>query len=706
MTVAPVDPGTLRPRLAPGIVARYVAWRGAPGFMLLNPATGRYLRAEPRAWALLARLDGRRTLAEALSGLPPANDGEPDDETLGDALPGLAVAGIVDIPGWRPPPLRTRVAPLALLQGAMVSRVRLGDLAGVLARAGPLLESLYGRAGLLLVPALWLLAAWLWAGRGDLIVDQAARLADPGLADLLAWYAMFVASKLLHELGHAAALSRLARAEAHQVGSFPFGLSFMFLLPAPYVDVSATWFLGDRWRRAAVGMAGIWMDLLVAGLAASFAALLAQGALRDRLCELVLLAGLASLLFNANPLVRLDGYYVLSDLLELPNLQPRAQAALQAAALWLFGGAAPGRVSLWLMLYGLLAMAYRFIIFTGVFWLAGDVHWGLAMAVAMVVGMLYLALPAFRGILVLSRTRGLAPTRLALGTTALVGAAAAVVLLPLPRGTVAHGVVWNESLALVFAGADGRVSQVAAARDLVPASGTLVQLDNPETRRIDQQLALEAAGLLIEQRRAAAGQPQRLDSISARLDAVADQRKAIAAEVAAWRIAGPAGARWEPLAVERLEGAWVRRDDRRPLGAVIGDGPTVIRLVLDQWQGPLVLEALAAQPGLAVPVRRFGEAVPVLLGVAQRVRPDAREELPSLALALPNGGPFALRAGAAGTATAERVFELRLQPQATFRDGALLHGGRVEAWIELPPAPLSAQVWQYARRLFQQRIGA
>jgi hypothetical protein len=88
------------------------------------------------------------------------------------------------------------------------------------------------------------------------------------------------------------------------------------------------------------------------------------------------------------------------------------------------------------------------------------------------------------------------------------------------------------------------------------------------------------------------------------------------------------------------------------------------------------------------------------------VRPDAREELPSLALALPNGGPFALRAGAAGTATAERVFELRLQPQAMSQDSALLHGGRVEAWIELPPAPLSAQVWQYARRLFQQRLGA
>jgi putative peptide zinc metalloprotease protein len=703
-----VAPGTspieaARPVLSRGIVARRIPLGGAPVWVLFNPATGRYLRTPPRGWALLGRFDGRRTVAEAIAALPPPGPGEPDDAALREGLAGLAAAGMIAFPGATPPPPRTAPPGLAVLRGALITRLRLGDLGPLIARAGAFLSWPYTRAGALSAGALMAAAILLWAGRGEVVSAQLARMADPSLGDLAAWYLMFVASKLLHECGHAAAARRMAAAEGHRIESFPFGLAFMFLLPAPYVDVSGIWFVADRWRRAAVGLAGIWMDLIVAAAAAAVAAFLAEGALRDRLCELVIIAGVSSLLFNANPLVRLDGYYVLTDLAGLPNLQARAAAA-QLRFLGLFTGTSRPRAGDGkLAAYGLASLAWRFAIFAGVFWLAGQAHWTLAALVAAVIAILYLVMPMIAGLAALFRAGRVRPVRATLAAAGLAGAAAAVALVPLPAWTVAHGIAWNESLSLVFPGADGRVVAVAPAG---AGNGTVLGLDNPETRRLRQQLALEAEAIAIEGRRARAAAPGRIDAVEERAAAVATQDATLAAEMAAWTVAVPPGASWQPLRAERLGGAWVRRDDARPLGALVGPGPVVIRLVLDQAQGPQVLDALAGSPDLAVPVRRHGEAAPLFTARAESARPAARDELPSPALAAPNGGPFALRPGEEGLRTAARVFELRLRPDAPDEAAALMHGTRVEARIPLPPAPLAVQAWREARRLFQQRLGA
>jgi putative peptide zinc metalloprotease protein len=692
--------------LSPCIGARRILLRGTPFYVLHNPATGRYLRLPARSWLLLAQFDGRRRLGEAIARLPASAPGEADDTALAEAIPALAAAGFVAVAGARPPDPKAAPMPLRALRGAMVIRLPVGDLAPVLRLAGPVLAIPYTRAGAILVLLAMALAALLWAGRADVLADQLRRFADPDLADLGVWYAIFVASKLLHECGHAIAAQRMAAAEAHHIASFPFGINFMFLLPAPYVDVSGTWFVADRRRRALVGFAGIWMDLAVASMAACIAALLAAGALRDGLFDLVVIAGVSSLLFNANPLVRLDGYYVLSDLLEIANLQARAQAAMLRWLGVVFGLSRPRRGDAGLAVYGIASLLYRFVIFASVFWLAGGAHWSLAAGVAGVVFMVYLALPGIVGIRALARAFRARPIRatLALGTAA--AGLAAILLVPAPRWLVAHGIAWNDSLSLVFAGADGRVGSTAPAGAQGPAM--VLRLENPETLRLRQQLGLEAESLAIEARRASAGAPQRIDTIEERRRAVATQDQALAAEVAAWDVAAPAGTRWEPGRAEQLAGGWVRRDDARPLGALVGPGPVLIRLVLDQANGPEVLAVLAEAPDHPpLAVRRLGEARPLLHALPMQVRPDARDELPSPALAAPNGGPFAMRADPAGTMRpAERVFELRLAPIEVDKAGVLLHGQRVEVLVPLPPAPLAQQIWQGARRLFQQRLGA
>ena len=211
---------------------------------------------------------------------------------------------------------------------------------------------------------------------------------------------MFATAKMLHEIGHAVAARRAGAAEGLDFVNFRWGISFMFLLPTPYVDVSSAWLLENRWRRAQVGLAGIEVDLFVAAIAALVWVEIGEGFLADRLFEVVLLCGASSLLFNANPLVRLDGYYVLSDLIGIPNLQTRGWAALRNLALFPLGlGTAPARASdLGLALYSAASWAWRWSVFAAIFWIASGISPNLGYAFATVIGILYLGIPIARGI--------------------------------------------------------------------------------------------------------------------------------------------------------------------------------------------------------------------------------------------------------------------------------------------------------------------
>ena len=120
--------------------------------------------------------------------------------------------------------------------------------------------------------------------------------------------------KVLHELSHGMACERFG-AECQSVG-----LAFLFFSPCLYCDVTDAWMLERRSHRIAISLAGVYVELLVSSLALWLWWLSAPG-LFHQVCLQVFLAGsIVTLLFNANPLLRFDGYYVLADLLEIPNL--------------------------------------------------------------------------------------------------------------------------------------------------------------------------------------------------------------------------------------------------------------------------------------------------------------------------------------------------------------------------------------------------
>ncbi|MEM1228166.1 MAG: site-2 protease family protein [Planctomycetota bacterium] len=135
---------------------------------------------------------------------------------------------------------------------------------------------------------------------------------------LVVWAVM----KVVHEMGHAVA------ARYHDVRVGKTGIMFFMLAPLAYVDVTAAWVLHRRWPRIQIALSGVYFELLVASLAIWLWKWLPVGLAQHLAAQIFFVAGPATLLVNANPLLRLDGYYVLSDLLDIPNLRGQGRQLL------------------------------------------------------------------------------------------------------------------------------------------------------------------------------------------------------------------------------------------------------------------------------------------------------------------------------------------------------------------------------------------
>lgn len=145
--------------------------------------------------------------------------------------------------------------------------------------------------------------------------------------NLLWIYAVMVISKAIHELGHGFACKYFSAKEGLHGEVHTLGIMFLFFVPVPYVDVSSSVRLRSRFSRAAIAMAGIYAELFLAFIATLiWAYSTPDTALHALARNCMIMTSVTTILFNINPLLRFDGYYVFSDLLGMPNLYQRSQA--------------------------------------------------------------------------------------------------------------------------------------------------------------------------------------------------------------------------------------------------------------------------------------------------------------------------------------------------------------------------------------------
>src|SRR6202035_9890 len=443
----------LKPRLRAHAQIHRQTFRGQVWYVLQDHQTGRFFRVSPAANRMLCLMDGRRTMREVwdIAGEHSADDPPTQDDTIqllsqlhaADLLQGELPPDIAEIADRSQRADRRKL--MQRLRNPMAMRLPLFDPDKLLDATLPLVRPLFSTVGFLAWLALVLTGATLavlhWSELTSNVADRV--LVAQNVALILCVYPLM---KTLHELGHAYA-SKMWGGEVHEVG-----VMLLVFIPVPYVDASASAAFRQKRRRIVVGAAGIIVELALAAIAMIVWINASPGLGRAVAFNVILIGGVSTLVFNGNPLLRFDGYYILSDLIEIPNLATRANSYLfflvQRYLLRIDGldnpATAPGEAK-WLLAYAILSFLYRMMVSFGIaVFLATRLFFvGTAMALWAVISIA--ALPMLKGIRFLAtspRLRG--PRRRAFSVVGGMAAVAGAILflVPLPYSTVAQGVVW------------------------------------------------------------------------------------------------------------------------------------------------------------------------------------------------------------------------------------------------------------------------
>jgi len=672
-------------------------FRGDVWYVLQDHQTGRFHRLSPSANLMISLMDGKRTLHEIwdLVGRR-AGDNPPTQDEAIQFLAELHASDLLqgELPDFDELSDRSdkqaRNELMNKLRNPLALRMPLLDPDRFLTLTAPLARpifTIYGfLAWLALVGTGIALAVLHWT---ELTADGTDRLFSAGNIALI--IAIYPLVKALHEAGHAYA-TKVWGGAVHEVG-----IMLLVLVPAPYVDATSSTAFRDRWRRMVVSGAGIMVEFALAALAMIFWVNAEPGLARAAAFNVMVIGSVSTLLFNGNPLLRFDGYYILADLIEVPNLGTRANRyfwyLVQRDLLGISGlddpASAPGERK-WLIGYAISAFIYRIGLSLAIAMLVAKQLFfiGVVLAIATVFGIL--VWPILKGLKFLMTSPRLQGERGRAFTIA--GAVAgllvaSVLVLPLPYGTVAEGVVWVPDRADIRAKTAGIVTEILARPDTRVTAGTpLIRLQDPgisgrvaliEAQRRELELRYEAvrfsdrveANVLLEQVR-------NMDGV---LASTKERRDDLVVK------ASDSGQFILPKAVD-LPGRFLKQGDL--IGYVVPDGTPQLRVIVPQGEVDLVRARTDA-----VEIRYADEiGTPVPAHISREV-PAAQLDLPSLALSVQGGGTVAVQSGAGDKVRAlEGLFVFDVRPERP--QARLMLGSRVFVRFDHGREPLA---WRWVR---------
>jgi putative peptide zinc metalloprotease protein len=699
----------LKPRLRSHARIHRHNYRGEAWYVLQDPSSGKFHRFRPAAYHLIGLMDGERSVDAIweLANRQLGDEAPTQDETI-RFLGQLHAADVLrcDVPPdtqelFERQQKQQRMKLKQRLIHPLAVRIPLFDPEPILRRGLPLVRPLFGWLGF----ALWLgvvVLALVMTGVHwtDLTENVADRVLTP--RNLLMLWLIYPVVKALHEFGHAFA-AKVWGGEVHEMG-----IMLLVLMPIPYVEASSASAFPEKHKRMVVGAAGIMVELFLASLALFVWLNVESGSVSAIAFNVMLIGGVSTLFFNGNPLLRFDGYYVLADAVEIPNLATRSKNYLgYLAQRYLFGKedaqspvSAPGERA-WMLFYGIASFLYRmFIMFFIILYIAGK-FFIIGALLAIFAVFTQLLLPLLKNIAFVFGSPRLQRHRARAVITTLGGVALLLVLLflaPAPSWTRAEGVVWLPQQSQVRAEGEGFVVRLLAPEESrVRRGDALIELEDALLAarvELHQARLRELEASFIEQQFANRTQAeiirQKIDNESAAL-ARAEEK------VAAMVIRSPAdGIFIVPKAVD-LPGRFVRRGEL--VAYVVDHGDMTVRVVVGQDDIGLVHQRTRK---VEAQLDAYGSR-PVPAEILREV-PAAGDRLPTAALAGSGGGLFATDpTDPEGLRTLKKVFQIDL---ALPRQEQLeLIGGRVQVRFDHGAEPLAQQWYRSLRQLFMSHFG-
>jgi len=684
-------------------------FRGKTWYVVQDTYSHRFFRITPQAWRFISALNPQRTVEEVWRDFIERHpEDAPGQDEIVRVLSQLHMSNLLytaEAPDTVSVYNRSKLQRQRELRGKLMSflyvRVYLWNPDRWLDRLMPLIRlmtsPLAGAAWLAMVLA----GASTAVGHWDALFDKTQGLFS--VSNLPWLFLCLSAMKLLHETAHAFVCKRFG-GQVHA-----FGIMFLILTPLPYVDMSSTWAFKNRFNRALVGAAGMMCELFMAALATIVWAKTSPGLVNSLAFNLMVVGSVSALAFNGNPLMRFDAYYILADLVDIPNLYQKAQQQ------WLYFGdryllgtreaespATDRREWWWFTAYGLLAFLYRIPVAFGIVLVVLD-QW---FAVGLVMGAITLTtmfvmpfkklVAHLRGPRVQrNRQRAVATVALILATVLGVGQ-----FVPFPYSIRASGILQASQSTIIHPIAEGALVKTYAHNgDMVKRGSILAVLANPDLDYEVELVRQQQREVEMQTRQSVFRLPADIAPLEQRRGALERQMRELEKLRAQLVIRAPHDGEWVAPGLQERDGAWIPRG--QSLGEVVkGDRFRFVAVVPQEQADELFRHRfdgaqlrLNGQADVRVPVSRL------------TLIPFQRERLTSSALGIMGGGEIAVRpTDQSGQAAAESFYELHAAVGADSPPGLTpLHGLSGVLRIPLPSEPLFWQARKALMQLFQKR---
>ena len=698
----------LKPKLRRHAHIHRHQYRGQTWYVLQDLSSERFHRFSPSAYLIIGLMDGRHTVQEiwdtALARM--GDDAVSQDEVI-QLLSQLHSADVLqcDVPPdtaelFRRHERQTQQVRTRKILSVFAWQIPLFDPERVLVRYMPWFQPLFGWFGL----ALWLLVVgsavvlgWThWPELSQNVLDQV--LLPQNL--LLLWL-LFPLIKLLHEFGHAFAVKAYG-GEVHEMG-----VMILVLTPVPYVDASSAWAFRSKWQRVLVGAAGMVVEVFIASLALFLWVNLEPGILRAICYNTILIAGVSTVLFNANPLLRFDGYYMLMDWLEIPNLRQRAtQYLIYLSERYLFGrreAEAPNASRgerIWFVLFAVSSFLYRILVVLAILLFLGEISLLLGLIFAASTAFAWFALPTMKiaNYLVNSPRIRKVRRRAMFATTAVLGGLAALLaLVPVPFRTVAEGVIWLPDEGIVRARAEGFVTKVVATPGTrVRRGDVLIQCEDRELQTQVRVLEAQMRELMAKHRQVVRDNRVQAELIDEQMRFVDESLARARERLTELTITSQAPGLFVMPHASDVYGRYVQKG--QTLAHVIDADTVTVRTLVSQQDIDLVRESTER-----VDVRLAERLADVIPALVKRVVPTATDELPSPALGSQGGGQVALDpSDQEGRRAVQKFFQIDVELDAEKRPVHI--GGHAYIRFHHGWEPIGVQWYRSARQLFLSRL--
>lgn len=695
--------------LRPSVQIKKQAFRGKSWYVLHDPFNNRFFRFRPEAYAFIARLDSTSTVDETWQKcLKEDPDNAPGQEEVIRMLAQLYQASL----------LQSDVSPDAVrlfdrykkqkqrelrskLMSILFVRIPLFDPNRLLDKTMPIAKFVFSKVGFIIwlaIVAIGLKTAFSHFGE---LVDQSEGVLNPSN---IAWlYVVFLIVKILHEGGHAY-ITKKYGGEVHTSG-----IMLMVFNPIPFVDATAAWAFRERWRRVWVGSGGMMVELLLASIAAMVWVNTGDGLLHGLAYNVMFVASVSTLLLNINPLMRFDGYYILSDLTDTPNLhQKAARQFFYVCEKYIYGNqdgtpvAESRSESFWLSAFAVAGWIYRVFIFSAILWFVADRFFGLGFMAAMIGLVTFILVPIIKHIrylMVDTRIEQFRTRAVTVSSTMAFGLIAFLGFVPMPYGFYSSGIISTAEHRDVYANVEGLIhGGILPSQQPVEPGTQIFDAENKELQLVVQRTEAQLSqAKTLEQ--ISMMRPEIMIPVIKRKEAVEGQLEKLTKDLESLKYKAPISGIWVAPQSSNLRNAWVNRGSK--VGVILNPGDYTFEAVVKQRHARHLFNKDIQSASIRIP----GQAEHELPLKDLKFIEGEQHVLPHQGLGWGGGGDIEVQNDESGLRAVEPFFLVKADvDESAASDVTLMHDLRAKVRFSLPNTPYMVQWFLLLRQMVQERF--